>query len=278
MRVLGIAAPETSGWLAITEPEAAPLPPLRVLLAEDSLVNQKVAIAVLSRLGHTTVVAHHGKEALAILASQEFDVVLMDVQMPEMDGFEATAAIRAAEQSTGKHQPIVAMTAHAMAGDRQRCLDAGMDAYVAKPFQRAPLLQAIATAIGLQRSKGEESPPSETLSRVVDWSAALAHVMDDQELLKDLSQTCIDETGKILSLLPAVIETGNARETRRLAHTMKSAMGLFHAVSAKQCSQELEDQAATGDLASAPKLFERFKAEVDRVIPILQRFVDTGEM
>jgi predicted ATPase/signal transduction histidine kinase/CheY-like chemotaxis protein/HPt (histidine-containing phosphotransfer) domain-containing protein len=279
MRVLGIAPSNPSGWIAIKKPETSTLPPLRILLAEDSLVNQKLALAVLSRLGHTTVVANHGKEALSILASQEFDVVLMDVQMPEMDGFETTAAIRAAEQSTGKHQPIVAMTAHAMAGDRQRCLDAGMDAYVSKPFQQELLLQAIATVIGIERADaGNRSLRSEGSPKLVDWSAAIEQVMNDQELLKDVARTSLDETREMLSRLPAAIEAGNARETQRLAHTVKSAMGFFHSITAKQCGQELEDQAATGALGPAPELFERFKAAVDRVTPILQRFVDTGEM
>jgi CheY-like chemotaxis protein len=108
---------------------------LKILLAEDNTVNQKVAVRILEKRGHKVAVAGNGREALAALKEDVFDLVLMDIQMPEMDGFEATAAIRLSERDTGKHQPIVAMTAHAMKGDDQRCLEAGMDGYLAKPIR-----------------------------------------------------------------------------------------------------------------------------------------------
>jgi CheY-like chemotaxis protein len=107
---------------------------LRVLLAEDNAVNQKIASRFLEKEGHHVTLASDGRQALAALDRENFDVVLMDVQMPEMDGFEATAAIRARERDTGKRLPIIAMTAHAMKGDRERCLAAGMDSYIAKPI------------------------------------------------------------------------------------------------------------------------------------------------
>jgi two-component system sensor histidine kinase/response regulator len=119
-------------------------PPLRVLLAEDNLVNQKLTVRLLERRGHTAVVVKTGKEALAAWKRASFDVILMDVQMPEMDGFEATSAIREAERITGGHIPIIAMTAHAMTGDRQRCLTAGMDGYISKPIQVQTLFEVIA--------------------------------------------------------------------------------------------------------------------------------------
>jgi CheY-like chemotaxis protein len=123
------------------------LPPLRILLAEDSLVNQKLAVGLMEKHGHSVVVARNGKEAIAALASQEFDVVFMDVEMPEMDGLEATAVIRVEEEQTGKHMPIIAMTAHAMKGDRERCLEAGMDDYVSKPIRPQQLFAALESAV-----------------------------------------------------------------------------------------------------------------------------------
>ena len=117
---------------------------LRILLAEDNAVNQHLAVRLLEKRGHTVAVANNGREALAIFANAAFDVVLMDVQMPEMDGFEATAAIREHERATQRHVPIIALTAHAMKGDDQRCLAAGMDGYVAKPIQAQELLAVIA--------------------------------------------------------------------------------------------------------------------------------------
>ena len=115
----------------------------KVLLAEDNQVNQKVAVRFLEKRGHTVVLADSGKKALDAWRKQAFDVILMDVQMPEMDGFEATSRIREQEKSTGKHIPIIALTAHAMVGDRERCLAAGMDDYVSKPINAAELFAAI---------------------------------------------------------------------------------------------------------------------------------------
>jgi CheY-like chemotaxis protein len=132
----------------------APVKKLRVLLAEDNATNQLLASALLRKQGHEVVVAGNGKEALAVLETSGewradsstplFDVVLMDVQMPEMDGLEATGRIRALEQGRNRRLPIIAMTAHAMKGDRERCLETGMDGYVSKPIQTQDLLSAIA--------------------------------------------------------------------------------------------------------------------------------------
>ena len=147
---LGIAISEDEGEATVRrEPEPEPqLRSLRFLLAEDSLVNQKLAVALLEKHGHTVTVTNNGKEAIAALASQPFDVVLMDVEMPEMGGFEATAVIRVQEKQRDTHIPIIAMTAHAMKGDRERCLDAGMDDCVAKPIRAAQLFQAIHAVVG----------------------------------------------------------------------------------------------------------------------------------
>jgi CheY-like chemotaxis protein len=122
-------------------------PNLRVLLAEDNVVNQVLATRLLEKHGHSVVVASNGREALEELEKQKFDLVVMDVSMPEMDGFEATAAIREKEGVTGAHIPIIAMTAHAMKGDRERCLAAGMDAYISKPIQPSELYRAIKTVL-----------------------------------------------------------------------------------------------------------------------------------
>jgi CheY-like chemotaxis protein len=116
---------------------------LRILLAEDNPVNQRLALRLLEKEGHTVVLATNGKEALAAVIRESFDVVLMDVQMPEMDGLEATAAIRLWERDTGRHQRIIAMTAHAMKGDRDRCLEGGMDGYVSNPIQIKELWKEI---------------------------------------------------------------------------------------------------------------------------------------
>jgi PAS domain S-box-containing protein len=131
---------------------------LRILLTEDNPVNQRLALRLLEKQGHSLTVAGNGREAIAALERATFDLILMDVQMPEMDGFEATAAIRAAERETGKHIPILAMTAHAMKGDRERCLEAGMDGYITKPIQAAELTRAIATVLSTCRATSPSRP------------------------------------------------------------------------------------------------------------------------
>jgi len=130
---------------------------LRVLLAEDNVVNQRVALRLLEKHGHAVVVANNGREALRALAHEAFDLLLMDVQMPEMDGFEATAQIREQEKATGGHIPIVAMTAHTMKGDEERCLAAGMDGYISKPINSAELFSL------LDRHAGSSTPPGSSL-------------------------------------------------------------------------------------------------------------------
>ena len=147
VKALGIAF-ETSVERPAAPPElAAPSGPnLRVLLAEDNPINQMLAVRLLEKAGHCVTTANNGEEVLAAIARESFDLVLMDVQMPVMDGFEATALIRQQEKGTGRRLPIIAMTAHAMKGDRERCLEAGMDGYVAKPVQKQELFAAIAAA------------------------------------------------------------------------------------------------------------------------------------
>ena len=140
---LGMVSPETATRETAVDHAAAEMKPLKVLLAEDGLVNQKLAVGLLSKYGHSVTVAVNGKEAINAFESQEFDVILMDVEMPVMDGFEATAVIRVREKQTGKHIPIIAMTAHAMKGDRERCLESGMDDYISKPIRIQQLLDIL---------------------------------------------------------------------------------------------------------------------------------------
>lgn len=132
----------------------------RVLLAEDNPVNQTLAVRLLEKRGYQVSVAENGSEALAALEKDSFDIILMDVQMPGTDGFEATAAIRAREKSSGQHIPIVAMTAHALKGDQERCLSVGMDAYVSKPIRTNELFTTIETLIGKKNETQTNEPPT----------------------------------------------------------------------------------------------------------------------
>lgn len=146
---------------SVSNEEAGKLPSLTILLAEDSLANQKLAIGLLSRWGHDVTVAHNGLEAVAAATTSRFDVILMDVQMPEMDGLEATEEIRKWESARGTHVPIVAMTAHAMRGDRERCFSSGMDAYVSKPVRPRDLSDALVACAAGRRQEGDSTGPAE---------------------------------------------------------------------------------------------------------------------
>jgi CheY-like chemotaxis protein len=147
MASLGAASPERSRQLVTVHSMRENRRPLHILLAEDNVVNQTLALRLLEKGGHSVVVAVNGREAVEIWKRERFDLILMDVQMPEMGGFEATAAIRHAELGGGIRIPIVAMTARAMAGDRESCLEAGMDAYVAKPISGAELVTTIESVV-----------------------------------------------------------------------------------------------------------------------------------
>ena len=129
-------------------PDVPTAPRLRVLLAEDNIVNQRLAVRLLEKLGYSVRVASTGRETISAVESGAFDLAFIDVQMPEMDGFEVTAQVRAREQGAGARLPIIAMTAHAMVGDRERCLGAGMDGYVAKPIDAETLAAEIRRVLG----------------------------------------------------------------------------------------------------------------------------------
>jgi CheY-like chemotaxis protein len=137
-------APQPAPAAATVSPSSAAI---HVLLVEDNMVNQKLARRLVENAGYTVVCAMDGREAVEACAAQHFDLVLMDLQMPHMDGFEATAELRRREAIGGGHLPIIALTANAMPGDRERCLEAGMDGYVSKPMKRAELFQAIASGL-----------------------------------------------------------------------------------------------------------------------------------
>src|SRR5262249_38332025 len=197
-----------------TPPTREPAPPvplptkipsaLHILLVEDNPVNQGLAVRMLEKRGHSVVVAHNGKEALTILEKEAFVLVLMDVQMPEMDGFAATRAIRQQEGSTGAHIPIVALTAHAMRGDRERCLTAGMDAYLSKPLQAPQLFEMIerlALPSPTHQVEGEERSESETPEAVFNQEVALARVEGDHDLLREIVGLFLLETPELQSAI-----------------------------------------------------------------------------
>jgi signal transduction histidine kinase/CheY-like chemotaxis protein len=198
---------------------AAPAPPrpLRVLLAEDNPINQVVATEMLKAQGHAVVVAGNGKEALAALARQPFDLVLMDVQMPEMDGLEATAALRAREGPAGRRTPVIALTAHAMKGDRERCLAAGMDGYVSKPIQPAELRRAMADVLPAAADAAPEAPDEPAAVEavpVLDRDGVLGRVSHNKRVLRQVAGLFEGECPKMLAAVRAALGGGTRRRWR----------------------------------------------------------------
>ncbi len=220
---------------------------LRILLAEDNAVNQAVAMRLLKKMGHEVEVAENGLQALAALEKQSFDLVIMDVQMPEMDGFEATAEIRRRERERGGHLPIVAMTAHAMKGDRERCLAAGMDAYITKPVQRRDLYEAIEKVMAdSAASRREASPkavqqsPIKKREEPFDYAAALDRLEGDQRLLAELATLFLGGVPGQLAALRKAIDERDAKTVQEVAHSLKGEVGNFAAPSAFEAALRLE--------------------------------------
>ncbi len=252
---------------------------LRILLAEDGLVNQRVAREFLERRGHAVVVANNGREAVEAVDREAFDLVLMDVQMPEMDGFEATKVIRRKERATGSHIPIVAMTARAFKEDRERCLDSGMDAYLAKPIRPSALYEIIESRVvsskvdhpspAVPSKAGQESVSAEP---VMDRNAALELLGGREELLGELNALFFEETGKLMPALRTAVQQQHIAEVRRLAHTIKGAATHFAAPATVAAALRLEIMGRDGDLAGADEAFARLEREVERLKHALADF------
>jgi CheY-like chemotaxis protein len=237
---------------------------LRVLLAEDNLFNQKLVIRLLEKQGHWVVVANNGREAVAALEREPFDLVLMDVQMPEMGGLEATALIREREKQTGGHVPIIALTAYAMKGDRERCLEAGMDAYLAKPVRAQELFDTIARLVGGGRGP-EPRRPAAPPGQVLDWAAALEHVGGDEGLLRELMKMFLQESPHWLAELRRAAADHDTDRLRRLAHNLKGAALHFGGEAAYQAALRLEVRARHDDPASAAEAAAALVEEIERL-------------
>jgi two-component system sensor histidine kinase/response regulator len=242
---------------------------LRVLLAEDNIVNQQLAVRLLDKRGIKSFVVGDGREAVVALESQRFDLVLMDVQMPEMDGFEATAAIRAKEAQTGAHLPIIAMTAHAMKGDREQCLAAGMDAYVAKPIRPEELFKTIDAVTGVSSTRSEQ-PARAAVGDVLDQAAALAQMDGDPDLLAEMAGVLLQDCPRQLAAIRTAITHGDSKLLERTAHKLKGSLGIFGAKQAFEAALCLENMASEGDLIRAEEAFAVLEVALKRLTPDLE--------
>jgi CheY-like chemotaxis protein/HPt (histidine-containing phosphotransfer) domain-containing protein len=257
-------------------PNAARLPsqnyrPLRILLAEDHPVNQKLAVRVLEKQGHTVVVANNGKEALHAFSEQSFDLILMDVQMPEMGGYEATAAIREREKSKGTRIPIIAVTAHAMKSDRERCLAAGMDGYISKPIRTDQLVQTIAGLLPLsvEKKAGDAGAPGGGIT-VINTSDILSRFDGDLNRIKEVAALFLDDSEKLMNDLRQAISCGDPDAVARAAQMLRGAIGNFVAQGgAIEAVSKLEMVSRKGDFTHAEESFSALQEEIGRLKPVL---------
>jgi len=236
---------------------------LRVLVVEDNPISQNLARRLLEKRGHSVVVTSNGEEALATLKAQPFDVVLTDVQMPRMDGVQMTAAIRDRERQSGGHLPIVGMSAHAMKGDRERFLEAGMDDYVAKPVRPKNLLQAVecwATTTAILESSAPAARPA---TEAMDREAAQERLGGDTDLLVELAGLFLDECPRLLSEIRCAAARQDGKALERAADSLKGSVANFGADAAMEAAAALAHMGRQGHLQSAPEACATLEAEIE---------------
>ncbi len=280
-----------SGRVAVRGAEAPgrrTAPPMHLLLAEDGVINQKVAVSLLEQRGHRVTLVKDGAEAVEAVRRSTFDAVLMDVQMPAMDGYEATAAIREAERASGGHIPIIAMTAHAMAGDRERCLEAGMDDYVSKPIRPGLLYETVEQYATPSDDAGHATPATTAVddaatqcdppttaqtdvSSPLNLESALDRVGGDPATLVELASLFIEEWHRLGPEIRDAIDNRDAAALRRAAHTVKSSADLFGGIAARDLAADLERLGAKGTTKGAAERLASLGAEMELVLFYLER-------
>ncbi|MCS6953124.1 MAG: response regulator, partial [Bryobacteraceae bacterium] len=277
----GLRAPQSSPSRS-TLPRPLRQRPLRVLVAEDNVANQQVMLGLLKKLGLRADAVANGLEAVKALQSIPYDLVLMDVEMPEMDGLEATRQIRRlAAGSTKPDVPIIAMTAHALQGDRERCLQAGMNDYLAKPVEIAALIRALDRWLPEDSAPAPEAAPmpsatvpaSEPNPRpspeappvVLDKEGILARLMNDRELVRKVAETFLDDAPRQFEALRAYLEAGDMLRLERQAHSLKGASANVGGEALRAAAWEMEQAAKAGDLGAARRCLTKMEQEFDRL-------------
>jgi signal transduction histidine kinase/CheY-like chemotaxis protein/HPt (histidine-containing phosphotransfer) domain-containing protein len=260
----------------VAAPPASVSRGLNILLAEDNRVNQVVAKRILEKMGHAVSTTSNGSEALSFLAGASFDLVLMDIQMPVMDGFAATKEIRMQEVKTGGHLPIIALTAHAMKGDRERCLQAGMDGYVSKPITSAELQSAISRVMNWSAVPAPGTPASGAVAAspppaTPDLGQMLERLGGDESLLQEVLGIFLEQTPKLLETLRTALARGDAEAIERTAHSMKGELGYLGAQAVSQKARKLEELGRSRNLESASQIFASFEADILAIVEAIRR-------
>jgi len=232
---------------------------LRILLVEDNPVNQRVLLGMLQKIGHQAVIAGTGQEGIRRLETQTFDTVFMDIQMPEMDGLTATAKIRQAEQKSGAHIPIIAMTAHAMKGDRERCLDSGMDSYLAKPITSAQVADVLDKLFGLQDTSG--------LGRAAEWSSAAVRerVNGDERVLRDILEIFLEEYPKFLSQMHRALAEKTPELLQEAAQKLVGELTYLGAIDVATAAQDIEELGRKLDFEGTSHALDTFEKQLSRL-------------
>ncbi|MDB4749528.1 ATP-binding protein [Rubripirellula sp.] len=263
---------------------------LRILMAEDGIANQKVALGLLRHLKHDVVVANNGDEAVTLFLGQQFDVVLMDIQMPVLNGFEATRKIRVIEAERGTHVPVIAMTAHAMKGDRAKCLEAGMDDYLAKPVRKHELGRMLLAYSGNQEQRladagSHGTGPVEDLSGIqrndesrdqsghypaVDWTEAYANVSNDAELFSVLKESVLEEIPLLLEKLGEAMRMGSTDDIGRHAHTLKGTARVVAGIRTMMAIDKVEQATNDSDLALARLALLELNNAANELVEVLE--------
>jgi CheY-like chemotaxis protein/nitrogen-specific signal transduction histidine kinase len=258
---------------------SAPLPavqPMRVLLAEDNATNRQLAVTILQRRGHHVLTAVTGLEAIDMWLRERPDAILMDLQMPEMGGLDATREIRNRERETGDHVRIIAMTAHAMAGDRERCLEGGMDGYVAKPLDRRDLLDVLegrrGGAVRPVRAQASPDDSAAAAASVCDCEAFVRRIGGDRELAQQMATIFLGDAGRLLQGVVAAVDAADASEVRSAAHALKGAASNFNATEVLHCVSTLEKMGANGAIAEAPAMLERLRTAMPQLLDAVRAF------
>jgi CheY-like chemotaxis protein len=274
MLAIGVTAVEDEPEIPLSQQRG--LESLRILLAEDSLVNQKLAVALLEREGHSVVVAGNGREAVDVYDPWQFDLILMDVQMPEMDGFEATAAIRSKQEKADRRVPIIAMTAHALKGDRERCLEAGMDDYVAKPIKARLLFDTMVAALAMSGSHQTQTPAPPPQADRFSWTKALDTMEGDDELRKIVMEAAVKELPKSMSAVRQALADNDAGALWRAAHKLAGAVRYFGDTPAHAIALALEMMGKNGDLEPANEVLAPLEANVKDLLAIISASLASG--
>ncbi len=240
--------------------------PLRILLAEDNAVNRQVATRLLEKQGHTIIAASDGREALAILERESIDLILMDVQMPDIDGLEATRTIRRKEKSSGGHIPIISVTAHVMKGDRENCLAAGADEYVSKPLEISELLDAIGRCCPKAKVRRPPTPMP------INEAEILERVQGDRKLLAEIIELFDASSEMSLQEIGLAVQQQDANALARAAHTLKGSIGNFGQGQAFGMTLEIEAAARRGDIASVISSLPSLRAAIQELKAALRPY------